>query len=59
MYLQNLILEGYANIEMHKILEEICVDLKLGGDYVSRFDLVAGTSVGGTGALICSISQTT
>ena len=43
---------------MGEILEEICVSL-YNGDFLSRFDLVAGTSIGGVAALAFSDGETT
>ena len=42
---------------MNEVLEEMSIEQ--GGDYVSRFDLIAGTSVGGVGALISSQCNST
>ena len=42
---------------MGEAIEDLCEEL-FGGDFLSRFDLVAGTSVGGIAALTCAHSQT-
>lgn len=46
--------KGYAMQAMVEVLENLCKESYDDGDFISRFDLVAGTSVGGIAALVCS-----
>ena len=39
---------------MGEMIEEMSLEKLHGGDFVSQFDLVAGVSVGGIAALLCS-----
>ena len=43
---------------MGEAIEDLCDEL-FGGDFLSRFDLVAGTSVGGIAALTCAHTKST
>jgi patatin-like phospholipase/acyl hydrolase len=44
---------------MVEVLEEMCIESSYGGDFVSRFDLVAGVSAGGVGSIVISQTKTT
>ena len=47
---------------MGEVLEEMCSEsdcINCDGDFLSRFDLVGGTSVGGIAALIYSQNENT
>jgi predicted acylesterase/phospholipase RssA len=54
--------KGYAIQAMSEVLEEMCSEsdsIHCDGDFLSRFDLVGGTSVGGIAALIYSQNENT
>lgn len=50
---------GYAMISMIEELESIYQSMGAQNDFLSKFDLAAGTSVGGCAALTCNRTSTT
>ena len=56
-YVLATILLGYSIQVMLEMIEEMSLEKLHGGDFVFQFDLVAGVSVGGVAALMCSQNE--